>query len=132
MDNLDIIKSILIDLKSALARLAEALSLDKTMINRDATIQRFEFTFELSWKLMKSLNYYYGQDCYSPRECLRLAAQNSLIENLDEWFAYLKARNTASHVYDEQEADAVYESAKNFTNDVALFINITESKLHDL
>lgn len=132
MDDIEIIKSILTDLKAASARLTEALSLEKTMINRDATIQRFEFTFELSWKLMKSLNYYNGQDCYSPRECLRLAAQNSLIENLDEWFAYLKARNTASHVYDEQEADVVYESAKNFAKDVTLFISIIESKLQDL
>src|SRR3990167_10274798 len=132
MDNLETIKSIFSDLQNAFSRLKEALAAEKTDLNRDATIQRFEFTFELAWKLMKALNFYYGQECYNPRECVRLAAQNSLIKNPENWFAYLKARNIASHVYDEQEAEIVYSSAKNFVADVLDLIKTIEIKLQDL
>lgn len=121
------IKSQISDLKNAFSRLKEALALRKTMINRDATIQRFEFTFELAWKLMQSANRYFGQECHSPRECIRIAAQNELIADPKPWFEYLEERNTASHVYDEAEADEVYEAAKKFKDDVSdLIKNVSE------
>ena len=44
---------LLADLESALERLSEALAAPKTDLNRDASIQRFEFTFELFWKSLK-------------------------------------------------------------------------------
>lgn len=44
------IESIKTDLKNANIKLLEALQADPTELNQDATIQRFEFTFELSWK----------------------------------------------------------------------------------
>ena len=37
----------------------------------DATIQRFEFCFELAWKLMKTVLEYEGIDVNSPRSCIR-------------------------------------------------------------
>ncbi|MGB9706468.1 MAG: nucleotidyltransferase substrate binding protein [Microgenomates group bacterium] len=43
------------DLQKAYLRLKEAVALPPTIINRDATIQRFEFTFELCWKLMNNI-----------------------------------------------------------------------------
>ncbi len=42
--------------QKAVNRLNDALSYEKTEMNRDATIQRFEFCFELSWKLLKTAN----------------------------------------------------------------------------
>lgn len=40
--------------KSALSRLEEVVSIDSpSLIERDATIQRFEFTFEALWKAAK-------------------------------------------------------------------------------
>ncbi len=42
-----------IDARLSAARLAEAVSQAETEIIRDATIQRFEFTFEAVWKALK-------------------------------------------------------------------------------
>ena len=48
---MDQINFILKDLTDAVEKLAEALSFGPDPeINRDGTIQRFEFSFELSWK----------------------------------------------------------------------------------
>ena len=43
------------DLKKSLAKLEQAIAEPESELIRDATIQRFEFTFELSWKLMATL-----------------------------------------------------------------------------
>lgn len=41
------------ELKRVITRLKEALSLPKDDIVRDSVIQRFEFTVELSWKVLQ-------------------------------------------------------------------------------
>jgi len=40
-------------------------------INQDATIQRFEFTFELAWKLMKTILEEEGIKVVSPKNVIR-------------------------------------------------------------
>ena len=63
------------DLHKALERLKEAATLpSEVTVNQDATIQRFEFTFELSWKLMKSIVELDGLVAESPRSAFRQAA----------------------------------------------------------
>jgi nucleotidyltransferase substrate binding protein (TIGR01987 family) len=64
-------------LGDALDRLEEALeiSLDKNGIVIDATIQRFEFTFELFWKTLKKFMYREGIEVKTPRETLQTAYQ---------------------------------------------------------
>src|SRR3989338_11079663 len=61
------------DFQSALARLDEALSKDikAESLFLDGTIQRFEFTYELSWKLMKAYLRYLGVDVDNPRNAIR-------------------------------------------------------------
>ena len=46
--------SLIEDLTAATGRLSEALALEPTRIHKDASIQRFEFTFELAWKAMQT------------------------------------------------------------------------------
>ncbi|MBU1327392.1 nucleotidyltransferase substrate binding protein [Patescibacteria group bacterium] len=101
-------------LERATGRLAEVLSLEPTLVTMDATIQRFEFTFELAWKVMKNFAYEKGLEAISPRDAIRTAAQLGLIEKVEEWFAFLEARNNSSHIYDDKMAADVYETAKKF------------------
>lgn len=101
-------------LDKALSRLEETLSMEPTQVNKDATIQRFEFTFELSWKLMKSFAFNKGLETVSPKDSLRTAAQLGLIEDVEMWFDFLDARNNSSHVYNENMASEVYEEIKKF------------------
>ena len=71
------------DFKNALTRLQEALDEDllKGNIIIDGTIQRFEFTFELSWKLTKSVLSYNGIDAESPRMAIKEAFKAGIIKD---------------------------------------------------
>lgn len=54
----------------ALDSLAEALRMPFSLIVRDASIQRFEYTFESVWKLLKAyLGVLEGIACNSPKQC---------------------------------------------------------------
>ena len=101
-------------LKKALSRLSEALALEATPINQDATIQRFEFSFELTWKVISTFAYEKGVKTVSPRDSIRTAAQLELIQDVNEWFDFLDARNKSSHVYNEKIANQVYQETKKF------------------
>lgn len=60
-------------LKKMLKKLEAALEKDTHLdeLYLDGTIQRFEFVYELSWKLMKSYLEYQGTEVVSPRETFR-------------------------------------------------------------
>jgi len=114
-------------LKKATATLSEALALEPIRINIDGTIQRFEYTFELSWKMMQSAARFKGLfEANSPRDSIRTAAQIGLIDNVEMWFDFLDARNKASHLYDEPAADLVYETTKKFLPEIKLLISKLE------
>lgn len=69
---------------------------------RDACIQRFEFCFELSWKMLKRR---LERDLPSPdeidgmnyRNLIRVGAEYGLISNVSDWFLYREKRNITSH-----------------------------------
>ncbi len=76
---------------------------------RDACIQRFEYCFELSWKMLKrqiedEIGNTAEVDGYSKRTLLRVAAERGLIGSPEPWFVYLVQRNKASHAYNAQVA----------------------------
>jgi nucleotidyltransferase substrate binding protein (TIGR01987 family) len=76
--------------------------------NIDATIQRFEFTFELAWKFLK--DYFFERDIELnyPKEVMQQAFNVNLINNEDVWIKMLKDRNMTSHTYNEKLADEIY------------------------
>lgn len=88
---------------------------------RDALIQRFEFTFELAWKTLYQYMTFNGFSVRSwPREILKAAYQNGLIDNEQVWLSMLDARNTLSHVYKEEQAAAIAEKiCPDFYNELA-------------
>ena len=59
-----------------------ALAAPKTDLNRDASIQRFEFTFELAWKTMRRILKYKGILINSPRDTIREAANEDVAEKI--------------------------------------------------
>ncbi len=80
---------------------------------RDACIQRFEFTFELAWKMIKrrlerDLAYSAQLDGISFRELIRLAHEAQLIDNVMPWWVFREMRNLSSHTYDTQIATQIY------------------------
>ena len=99
-------------LEKALITLDEVLAMPFSVIVRDATIQRFEYCFELLWKMLKKALKIDGIEVNSPRQVLRKAFENGYIDDIDVWFEMLEDRNLTSHTYDPIIADKVYESAK--------------------
>lgn len=80
--------------------------------NIDATIQRFEFTFELFWKLLKAFFDEKGLEIYYPRDVLKQAYQDHIITDEVIWLQMLKDRNLTSHTYDAILADTIFSHIK--------------------
>ncbi len=114
------------DIKNAQKKLKEALQLPETEINRDATIQRFEFTFELTWKLLNVVVRESGIEVYGPKNTFREAEKLGLIHNINVWFDFLYARNLSTHTYEEKTAEEVYKEAKLFCDAVEKLIVTTK------
>ncbi len=95
-------------------------------------IQNFEFTYELSWKFIKrwlSLNL--GKDHINgltKKELFRIAAENKLIENSENWFTYHEARNETSHTYNELVAADILEVAEKFIIDAKILLTSIENR----
>jgi nucleotidyltransferase substrate binding protein (TIGR01987 family) len=115
-------------LEQALQQLEKSLMQDKNEFTRDSVIKRFELCFELSWKLLKAFLHYLGQDCYSPRSCIRMAGQTKLIPDVKAWMAYQDKRNLSSHTYREETAEAIYEIADDFLQDARLMLKTVKNQ----
>ena len=97
---------------------------------RSGIIQNFEIAYELCWKTMKrwieenvSPDILFGV----PRiELFRHAAENGLIDNVENWMTFHQARNSTSHIYSAGIAAEVYEAAVRFIPEAETFLqNIT-------
>ena len=110
------LKTRLKTLRDAYNRLKETLAMnpEETDIVIDATIQRFEFTFELAWKTIKKFAETLGAgECNSGRNCIKLAYRLGWIEDEGMWLSLLEARNLTSHTYNQEIALNVYEMIKS-------------------
>lgn len=109
----------LISLKKALLRSQQQLD-DEEL--RDACIQRFEYSFELAWKMLKrQLEKDVGNsqevDTYSKKSLFRVGAERGLIKNVELWFDYLERRNLTTHTYNPVHAEEVYSVIAAFLSD---------------
>ena len=117
-------------LKKAADSLTLALQQKKDDFMRDAVIQRFEYTYELSWKLLKRyLEALSNQREYNVRDIFREAGKQGLIDSMENWLIYHRAKNLTSHTYDEIIAEETYVAAKAFSEDVLKLISVLERKL---
>jgi nucleotidyltransferase substrate binding protein (TIGR01987 family) len=129
--------------RKALRRLAEVVNVSRSRqlneFEADGLIQRFEFTFELAWKLMKSYADYQGTDkeIMGSRDAVRWAFENKLISDSDVWMEMIKRRNDTSHTYDEDTAADVVQRVKDayfqaFVSFYEKMSNLSSQKLEDL
>lgn len=118
-------------LEKALLSLEKALAIKPPdEIVRDATIQRFEYSFELSWKFMKRyLREYAGIEEHQIKEIFRQSAKIGLIKKPESWLGYHKARNLTSHTYNEKIAEETYRFAVSFSGDANYLLEQLKSKL---
>lgn len=126
-------KLILTPFEKAVASLEEALAQPKTDYLRDATIQRFEYTFELAIKMIKRSLEKWPEgttiDQQTYRDMIRMAAEAGLITDPKAWFEYREARNVTSHAYDEKLAEKVYATVKKFAPDAKKLLDALKAHL---
>lgn len=79
----------------------------------EGLIQRFEYTHELAWKVMKDYAEYQGlSDIVGSRDAIRQTLQSGLISD-DRWMASIRDRNLTSHNYDDDTAQAIVSNIIN-------------------
>jgi nucleotidyltransferase substrate binding protein (TIGR01987 family) len=87
--------------EKAFMRLKEAVEMQElTELERNGLIQRFEFTLDLSWKVLKDFLEEKGFVFKSsPKDTLRLAQESGYINFAQELIDGLEIRNELSHDY---------------------------------
>lgn len=105
--------------RSALYRLGKAVEIVTEQISEDeevddllkeGLIQRFEYTHELAWKVMKDYAEYQGYtDIRGSRDAFRKAFDMGLVTD-KSWMDPIIDRNLTSHNYDEDTAEDICEN----------------------
>lgn len=76
---------------------------------KEGIIQRFEYTHELAWNVMKDYAEYQGNsNIGGSRDASREAFQLKLITNGHLWMDMITSRNKTSHTYNEETANEIY------------------------
>jgi len=116
-------------LKKALTSLERSIVQPKNEFTRDSVIQRFEYTFELSWRLMPQwIEADRALDDNSVKGILREGAKLGLIDNLELWFELQRTRNLTSHTYNENVAEEVYKIALKLPSETKSLLTKLEGK----
>ena len=126
-------------LEAAVMQLEEALELHDSELAlsdprlkrhlRAAVIQAFEFTYELSFRMLRRY-----LELASPNpaeidglvfnEIIRESYRQALVRSeLPVWREYRRNRGTTSHTYNEEKAQEVFESVPDFLRDVRYLLN---------
>ena len=114
-------------LEKTIERLAEGLQLyaeNNSDIIRDGLIQRFEFSYEISHKILKRFlqNISANAEQFDEinfADLIRSAnQQNLLLGNWQNWKKYRDMRNRTSHTYDEQVAIAIVAELPDFLKEI--------------
>lgn len=108
-------------LKDAIKRLKEVIDEQEKIdskklgsILNDAIIKRFEFTFELMWKVLKEYLEDNGFTDFmpSPKSVLKYAFKNGIINDEQGYNLMLQDRNSTTHIYDEKMASQIVKNIK--------------------
>jgi nucleotidyltransferase substrate binding protein (TIGR01987 family) len=120
----------LVKLKKALSSLEKAAAFPpiEGRLNIDATIQRFEFTIELFWKLLKSILESKGVEVQYPKDVLKESFRGHLIDHERVWLKMLQDRNLSSHTYDEDLADRMFQDIKTYLPILRVTFNTLSKK----
>lgn len=105
-----------VDLGEALDQLQAVVNVPSTeaFYVMAATIQHFEFSFELFWKTLKKICISEKIDVTFPRNVLEKAFNAKLIEDEALWVRMLEDRNKTSHLYQRKVSSEIYYRIMNY------------------
>lgn len=102
---------------------------------RDGLIHRFEFTYEISHKILKRYLEYASAnpaeiDLMTFQDLIRTAnEQGLLLGDWSDWRQYRDMRSRTSHTYDEAVALAVVQGIEKFLAEAVFLQNTLQEKL---
>ncbi len=101
--------------KRAFLLLREAMEQDVDKLNqleKEGIIQRFEYTFELAWKVLKDRMEHDGLviDKISPKTVIKQAYAAKYINDAETWLKMIGDRNLIGHTYDFLKFEAVIKT----------------------
>jgi len=113
--SLDKLQKSLTYFEKAMDRFTEAIEEPESSIVMDATIQRFEFTYELMWKTLKIfLEDIHGIRTVSPRQVFKEAYALSIVEQEEIFLEMIQSRNLLAHTYNEKQAADIYKKCPSY------------------
>jgi nucleotidyltransferase substrate binding protein (TIGR01987 family) len=78
---------------------------DLNELEQQGLIQAFEYTYELSWNVIKDYLIFQGiTDITGSRDAFRMAFNRGLIEEGQVWMSMIESRIKSSHTYNEEIA----------------------------
>ena len=108
--------------RKALAKLGKAVDIISSQMEEDedidqlleeGLIQRYEYTHELAWNVMKDYAEYQGiTGINGSRDAIKKTLQFGLIDD-EDWTRTMADRNLTSHNYDEDIAHEIVEKIKD-------------------
>lgn len=114
--------------EKAFLLLKEAIQIIKkrklTSLEQEGFIQRFEYTWELTWKVLKDYLEYSGLVEFdkTPRSVIKEAIAAKIIKNGDVWMDALDSRNKMSHTYNYKDFEKIIISIeKNYYPELESF-----------
>ena len=121
----------LVKFKQAVELLSKHIEHEDTVdeLLQEGLIQRFEYTHELAWKVMKDYAEYQGYtDIRGSRDAIRKSLEMNLIDD-KRWMNTIEDRNLTVHNYDNEIASEIYDNIMNIY--APLFVAF-ESKMQSL
>ncbi|MES2797667.1 MAG: nucleotidyltransferase substrate binding protein [Bacteroidota bacterium] len=128
--------------KRAFVKLSEAIVLTRKLqhadrndhsaeIMKEGLIQRFEYTHELAWNVMRDFLKSRGNNSIiASKDATREAFSAQLIEDGHTWMEMIKSRNLTSHTYNEETANDIFNKiVNNYFHEFENFLQKMELKL---
>lgn len=84
-------------------------------LEKEGIVQRFEYTFELAWNVLRDRMEHDGitLDQISPRGVIRQAFEAKYISDAQNWLKMTTDRNLMSHTYDFAKFESVIQSVRD-------------------
>ena len=133
---MDSVKERLRVARKALSTLKELVGKEQVSdVERDAAIQRFEYSFEITWKTAQIyLRELEGLQQASPKGVIRTSFKVGLLDE-DQTALALEMtdqRNLTVHTYNEELAQAIYQRLEEFAQLMSSWLNALEGRLTDM
>lgn len=110
--------------------LSDALVQAKSLLEQEGVIQRFKYTFELTWQTLQDYLDSRGIIATNPRDVFLEAAKIGFIQNQNLWLQFLEAHNNTINTEKSQQeiVGEIYENIELFSAELTELLLLLQHK----